>query len=43
MAKLKVGSPAPDLVVQDAAGPTLRLSELWADHTLILVFLRHFG
>ena len=43
MAKVAVGDQAPDIVVQDAAGPTLRLSELWAEHVLILVFLRHFG
>jgi peroxiredoxin len=43
MAKLRAGDKAPDIQVCDAAGMTLRLSELWRKHVLVLVFLRHFG
>jgi peroxiredoxin len=43
MAKLKAGDHAPDVAVQDATGASLRLSELWRDGFLVLVFLRHFG
>ena len=32
-----------DREVQFADGTTLRLSRLWADGPLVLVFLRHYG
>lgn len=43
MAKLRAGDRAPDIIVQDTAGTSLRLSALWRDRVLVLVFLRHFG
>jgi len=43
MAKIRAGEKAPDILVHDAAGTSLRLSELWREHVLALVFLRHFG
>jgi hypothetical protein len=42
--------PQPDLLEKlgqatllEAEGKRLRLGDLWAHHTLILVHLRHFG
>lgn len=32
-----------DLTLQDPQGAPVRLSDLWADRSLVLVFLRHFG
>jgi peroxiredoxin len=43
MTELAEGDSAPDIVVQDATGKNLHLSELWRERTLVLVFLRHFG
>ena len=43
MAKIRAGDQAPDILVHDAAGVSLRLSDLWREHILVLVFLRHFG
>jgi hypothetical protein len=43
MAKLRDGSMAPDILVRDAAGGNLRLSDLWCERVLVLVFLRHLG
>jgi len=39
------GTAAPDLVLRDAAGAEVRLSDLWraAPRALALVFVRHFG
>lgn len=34
---------APDVPVELADGSSTRLSRLWRDATLVLVFLRHFG
>jgi hypothetical protein len=34
---------APDVLLRDSAGNELRLSELWLERPLVLVFLRHFG
>jgi hypothetical protein len=31
------------LSLTSADGRTVRLGELWADHTAALVFIRHFG
>jgi len=41
--QLKFNDPAPDFEVQTASGATLRLASLWAEHTLLLAFIRHFG
>jgi len=42
--------PQPDLiqklgavVLSEAEGKRIRLGDLWAQHTLIIVHLRHFG
>ncbi len=42
--------PAPDLIeklgsvtLPEADGKHVRLGDLWAQHTLIIVHLRHFG
>jgi peroxiredoxin len=43
MVKLKVGDKAPDATVQGKAGGTIRLSALWQDGPVALVFMRHFG
>ncbi|HJU12688.1 MAG TPA: hypothetical protein VJ728_17520 [Candidatus Binataceae bacterium] len=43
MAKLAAGELAPDMLVHDSTGGALRISELWRDSPLVLVFLRHFG
>ncbi len=32
-----------DLTLQDPQGAPVRLGGLWADRSLVLVFLRHFG
>jgi peroxiredoxin len=37
------GDMAPNSVLRDAASTEVRLSELWREHPLVLVFLRHFG
>ena len=36
-------SKAPDARVKLSDGTDKRLSDLWQSHTLVLVFLRHFG
>jgi peroxiredoxin len=41
--QLKFNDPAPDLEVLTAGGSSLRLSSLWAEHPLLLAFIRHFG
>ena len=43
MTDLAVGDPAPDLVLLDAAEREVRLSALWRERPLALIFLRHFG
>jgi len=37
---LQVGAPAPDLTLPDALGKPVRLSDLWANGPLVLVFYR---
>lgn len=32
-----------DIELPDASGTSHRLGALWADRTIVLVFLRHFG
>ena len=34
---------SPDAIVQRENSDSVRLSELWEDATVLLVFLRHFG
>ena len=36
--KLRVGDPAPDLALAGYDGSTVRLSRLWADRPVVLVF-----
>jgi peroxiredoxin len=43
MAVPAVGSVAPDVELPDAAGQLVRLSSLWREHPLVLLFVRHFG
>ncbi len=40
---LHVGDLAPDLALPDAGGRLLRLSSLWENAPLALVFIRHYG
>lgn len=40
---LAPGDPAPDLVLPDASARPHRLSALWAEGPLALVFIRHYG
>ncbi len=39
----EVGERAPDAEVSALDGTQVRLSSLWADGPLALVFLRHYG
>ena len=39
----QVGERAPDAEVFALDGTEVRLSALWADQPLALVFLRHYG
>ena len=43
LARLKFNDPAPDLEILTAENNLIRLSSLWAENTLLLVFTRHFG
>jgi peroxiredoxin len=38
-----VGDPLPDFVYTDVSGQSHRLSELWAEGPVLLLWLRHFG
>ena len=40
---LKFNDPAPDLEILTAENNSIRLSSLWKDKTILLVFTRHFG
>jgi hypothetical protein len=40
---LEVGQPAPDVAFLTEGDRELRLSSLWRDAPVVLVFLRHFG
>ena len=42
-ARPAVGDPAPDLELQDATARSVRLSSLWAERPLVLLFVRHLG
>jgi peroxiredoxin len=41
--QLRFDDSAPDLEVQTSNGESIRLSNLWASHPLLLAFIRHFG
>lgn len=41
--KPAVGDQAPDIEAPDETGTSIRLSHLWRDRPLVLVFLRHLG
>jgi peroxiredoxin len=38
-----LGDKAPDVVLRDSNDDEIRLSSLWRERPLALVFLRHFG
>lgn len=40
---LEVGQTAPDLTLADDQGQSVRLSDLWRQRPLVLLFVRHFG
>ena len=37
------GDIAPDLSLNDDQGQMVRLSDLWHERPLVLLFVRHFG
>jgi putative ABC transport system ATP-binding protein len=41
--QLKFNDPAPDLEIPTGTGERIRLSSLWKEKPLLLVFTRHFG
>jgi len=41
--ELAIGERAPDAVLLGEGEREVRLSELWSEGPLVLVFLRHFG
>ena len=41
--QLKFNDPAPDIEVMADSGTAFRLASLWAQHPLLLAFIRHFG
>jgi len=43
MTRLKFNDSAPDVEMVTAQGQPIRLSTLWKDKTILLVFTRHFG
>jgi len=43
MALEKMDQPAFDLLLADAEGADVRLSELWKQGPIVLYFHRHFG
>jgi len=43
MSRPLAGDPAPDVIVMDGEGSSVRLSSLWQDRPALLVFLRHYG
>lgn len=42
-ARLSAGDAAPDLALLDDTSQSLRLSDLWQQRPLVLLFVRHFG
>ena len=43
LTQLKFNDPAPDLEIATGTGERIRLSSLWKEKPLLLVFTRHFG
>lgn len=44
MPKLRVGQPAPDVIVKTLDRTAVRLSSLWGNgRTALLIFLRHLA
>ena len=43
IARLQVGSAAPNLVLANVQNTTSSLADLWANGPTVLTFLRHFG
>jgi peroxiredoxin len=43
LVRLKFDDPAPDLEIRTTENNLIRLSSLWTEKTLMLVFTRHFG
>jgi peroxiredoxin len=41
--RLEVGDIAPDLALRDGDGTLRRLSALYGEGPVVLLFLRHFG
>ncbi len=42
-AKIEAGGSAPEAALESKAGERVRLSDLWGEGPLVLVFLRHLG
>ncbi len=40
---IAAGRPAAEAALEGAAGEAIRLSDLWKDARLVLVFMRHLG
>lgn len=40
---IQVGQPLPELILRDADERPVRVSDLWREEPIVLVFLRHFG
>ncbi len=40
---IRAGLLAPEAALEDADGRPVRLSDLWGDGPLVLVFMRHLG
>jgi peroxiredoxin len=40
---LALGESAPDLLLTNDERQTVRLSDLWQQRPLVLLFVRHFG
>jgi peroxiredoxin len=41
--RLSPGDDAPNLTLTDDEGRSVRLSDLWQQRPLVLLFVRHFG
>ncbi len=41
--EIAAGRPAAEAVLEGGAGEAIRLSDLWKDSRLVLVFMRHLG
>jgi len=43
MARLSIGTAAPESVLLDTKGQEVLLSSVWSEGPTLLTFLRHFG